>query len=266
MIKSDKMSAPAPSAALPCRASRMRAHIGAAIITLWGLVATGAQAQTAIANGVTLMTGAAATMQNAYSVDLGSTAGSGYVTNMPLSLTYGGVNLNIAFARSGGVMASETPWNPVSGQNFLWANATLQFSAAQTYFGFAWSSPDNMNVLSFYNGAQLLASINGETFRTIAGVSSRNSSTSYAEFSFQGGGFDRVVATSSMYGFELGGLRFASVADPAPIPLGGLGGLMALAGFMGLRRGRHGVLSDACRALALIFEKASGFGTCRSNS
>jgi hypothetical protein len=220
------------------------------------VVATGASAQTALTNGVTLMTGAPP-VANYNSINLGSTPGTGWVTQMPLSLNYSGVNLDVSFTGGGGVAQSNGSWNPTPGSNYFFSpgsggSVTFAFSAAQRYFGFAWSSPDDLNRVQFYNGGSLLASMSGSQFRSAAGLQSRAHIGTYAGFSFSELAFDRVVMTGGTNsGFEAGGVTFASTApEVAPIPLGGVGGMVALLGMFALRRGHGGLLPQRLLAFA----------------
>ncbi len=201
------------------------------------------------------MTGAPP-VANYNSINLGSTPGTGWFNFMPMSLSYADVNLNISFTAGSGVVRSGSAWNPTPGSNFFYSSgngssATFAFSSAQRYFGFAWSSADNVNNLQFYNGGSLLASMTGGEFRTAAGLNVGHSGV-HAGFSFSELAFDRVVMSTSAGGaFEYGGVTFASTApDVVPIPLGGVGGIVALLGMFALRRGQGGRLPQRLLAFA----------------
>ena len=194
-------------------------------------------AQVALDNGVSFSTAAPSGSYTA--LDLGSTAGGGFVTQMPLSLSYAGVNVNLSFTGVSGVAAAGRSWNPTPGQNHIAVNgtATMQFSSAQNSFGAVWASPDATNVLQFYNGSQLLASFSGEQYQNATGLSSTNAG-SQAAFSFAEVGYDRVVLSTAVGGFEIGGITFSDQAvDVAPIPLNAasLGGLMSFLMMLAMR-------------------------------
>ncbi len=236
--------------------SSFRSYFTAGVAALASslVIATGASAQTALTNGVTFTPGAP--IGGDYnSVNLGSTPGTGWATHMPMSLSYADVNLNISFTAGSGVVRSGTGWNPTPGSNFIvtsgGALTTFAFSSAQRYFGFAWSSADNGNNVEFYNGNSLIASMSGAAFRSAAGLSVGHSGAS-ASFSFSELAFDRVVMSTSASGaFEAGGVTFASTApEVAPIPLGGVGGMVALLGMFALRRGYGGHLPQRLLAFA----------------
>ena len=205
-----------------------------AFVALALTTAGAAQAQTALTNGVSLSSAAPA---GSYStLDLGSQAGTGWVTQMPMSLNYAGVNVNLSFTGNTGVAASGAAWNPTPGQNFLavYGTATLQFSSMQSFFGAKWSTPDENNILSFYNGSQLLASITGEQYRSIANVGALDLG-SQASFNFSELGYDRVVIST---GVEIGSITFSAPApEAAPIPLNAasLGGLMSFLMMLAMR-------------------------------
>ncbi len=216
-------------------------------------------AQTALTNGVTLHTGA---LSGSYTtIDLGSTSGTS-ISSMPLSLSYANVNVGITFTGVSGVSSSGDIWNPTPGQSFLVANgtATLQFSSTQAFFAGRWSSPDNANMLSFYNGSQLLASLSGAQFRSASGVS--NFSTGTAAFNFSELGYDRVVMEGSTIGgsLEMGAISFSDQAvDVAPIPLNAasLGGLMSFLMMLAMR-GKGGTQIMVRMVFASIMPRRRG--------
>ena len=224
--------------------------------------ATGAaSAQTALTNGVSLTTGAPS--QTTFnSIDLGSTAGGGYATQMPMSLSYADTSLNISFNATSGIAAAGNSWNPTPGSNSISAGgangATFTFSAVQQYFGFQWGSPGDGNSLQFYNGQTLLATMGGADFRAIANVGSSTIAGSYAEFSFSELGFDKVVMSAATSGFEAGALHFSDVATPdvAPIPLNAasLGGLMSFLIMLAMR-GKGGTQVMVRMAFASIMPR-----------
>ena len=208
-------------------------------------VASAAQAQVALTNGVTMTsTASQPVVSGVTAIDLGnfsqSTAQT-LVSQMPMSLSYAGVNVGISFTGSSGVYDGGA-WAP-GPNNYLMAaggSVTLQFSQVQTYFETRWASQDVGNVFRFYNGDQLLAS-----------QPSMGGSSTVA-FNFAELGFDRVVAADEGPGnLEFGHIRFASAApDVVPIPLGGVGGIAALLGMFALRRGYGGRLPQGLLAFA----------------
>lgn len=208
-----------------------------AYATLFSLAAgfaSGAQAQTALGNGVSFTsTATQPVLEGATAIDLGDFSQSTtptLVSQMPMSLSYAGVDVGISFTSSAGLYDGGR-YAP-GPQNYLIAHVggavTLDFSQAQTYFEARWTSQDLGNTFSFYNGDQLLASRSGK------GVGS----TSTVAFNFAELGFDRVVASSEVTGsIEFGELRFGSPApEVAPLPLGSAGGLIAFLAMMGARR------------------------------
>ena len=237
--------------------SRFKAYVTGAAAALAStlVLATGASAQTALTNGATLTPGAQS--QTTYnSIDLGASAGTGFASQMPMSLSYAGTNLNITFAASSGVIHSGNSFNPTPGSNFIGAigtqGAVFTFSSVQRYFGFQWGTPGDANSLQFYNGQTLLASLGGADFRAAANVGNTMAGR-YAGFSFSELGFDRVVmASGPASGFEAGNLRFNDTVDVVPIPLGGVGGIVALLGMFALRRGQGGRLPQRLLAFASL--------------
>jgi hypothetical protein len=135
----------------------------------------------------------------------------------------------------------------------------MQFSSAQNSFGAVWASPDATNVLQFYNGSQLLASFSGEQYQNATGLSSTNAG-SQAAFSFAEVGYDRVVLSTAVGGFEIGGITFSDQAvDVAPIPLNAasLGGLMSFL-MMIFMRGKGGTQVMLRMAFASIMPRRRG--------
>jgi hypothetical protein len=208
-----------------------------AFVALAMTTASAAQAQVALTNGVSF---SSAGPTGAYNMlDLGSTAGSGYVTRMPMSLSYGGVDVTLSFTSAAGLKAAGENYNPTPGQNFIYATtpATIQFSSAQTFFGAMWGSPDVGNMLQFYSGSELLASFSGAQYQNATGLNS-HSVTQHASFAFSEVGYDRVVLSSSSGGFEVGGITFSDQpVDVAPIPLNAasLGGLLSFLMMLAMR-------------------------------
>lgn len=218
------------------------------------LLSTHASAQIALGNGVTVTeTNTRPVINGAESIDLGTSAPSGWVTQMPMSLSYASTNVAISFGATSGVYsASGTGIANPDGGNLSYftarigSNVTMDFSGTQRYFSTAWGTPDAGNQLQFYNGANLVASMTGQQFIN-------GGAKAYAEFSFAEVGFTRVVASNtSIGGFEFANVSFDEVA-PAPIPLGSLGGLASFVlGMLGFRGGKGGKRASA-GALHLAF-------------
>jgi hypothetical protein len=210
-------------------------------IALLGVASsTAASAQVQIGNGATLSIGTLNTNRNW--INLGTTPSTSFVSNMPMSLSYGTTNLNVTFNGFSEIAGSSQPWNP-SGSDFfrvtssanpsLTGNINFAFSQTQKYFGAQWGSPDGGNIFDFYNGSQLIASANSANFAAVGGTWAG----AYAEFSFGEVGFDRVVARATGNRLEFDDVSFGETVGVAPIPIGGIGGIVAFLGMFGARRG-----------------------------
>lgn len=195
--------------------------------------ASAAQAQTALGNGVSFTsTATRPVVEGVTAIDLGDFSQSTTLTvvsQMPMSLSYAGVDVGISFT-GGSALYDGGAWAPGSA-NYLRAisggTVTLAFSQAQTYFETRWTTQDPGNTFKFYNGDQLLASRSGAG----SGV------TSTVGFSFSELRFDKVVVSSTAGSVEFGNIRFGGPApEAAPLPLGSFGGLIAFLGMMGARR------------------------------
>ena len=205
--------------------------------------AASASAQTVnLATGVSLSRTTFDATANYNTINLGSTATSGLVSQMPLSLSYATVNVGVQFNGSSGVYGANTSWNPTPGSNYFRTNdvagasIALNFSSAQNYFGVQWGTPDNGAAVRFFNGSQLVATATRAS-ATAAGIPWTQTG-SYASFNFnEGRTFDRVEISTTAGGFEFGAVSF-NTANAAPLPIGGVGGVLALFGMMA-RRGRR---------------------------
>jgi hypothetical protein len=188
----------------------------------------GASAQVAFTNGVTGMSSETAYTSGTW-MDLGTSQTAGYITRMPMSLSYGGVNVNVSFTGNSGLASGSVPsvlksdWG---NQNFFAASSgsvIMNFSTAQRMFSFGWGSPGPSNQISFFNGSQLLAT----TTNFGTGINKM--------FTFSELGYNRVVMSEPSPAFEFGNVYFDS-ANPTPLPIGSVGGLIAFLAMMGARR------------------------------
>jgi hypothetical protein len=109
------------------------------------------------------------------------------------------------------------------------ARAVFTFLTPQQYFGLLWGSVDDYNTLSFFNGSTLVGALtgsdalalgdDGEIHETLG-----KNGTMYVNVNSTLP-FDRVVATSSNYAFEVDNIAFneSQVPEPASVALIGVG-------------------------------------------
>jgi hypothetical protein len=240
----------------------MKTKIAAlAFVALTATAASGAaQAQTALQNGTFVSTsGSQTTGPGITSIGLGD-AGASYwteVSRMPMSLTYGSVTMNVAFTGQAALVDSGA-WAP-GPNNYLMVDpggsVELSFSNVQNYFATRWTSQDDGNQFSFYNGAQLVASTTGAVVRPLS-IASAGSFTSNVDFNFTELGYDRVVVTSTGGTVEFGEITISENIQAAPIPLNAasLGGLMSFL-MMIFMRGKGGTQVALRMALASIMPR-----------
>jgi hypothetical protein len=114
----------------------------------------------------------------------------------------------------------------ISGGNAL----TFSFSAPATYFGLLWGTVDDFNTITFYDGADVVASFTGTDLLDPPDATS----AIYANFFANDGTFTSVTLTSDSNSFEFDNVRVA--ATPLPAALGLFGSAIVGMGVMGLRR------------------------------
>ena len=258
--------------------THIKKFAAAILITGIASASTGAQAQTALTNGATVSATTNGTVTRTGPVnnlDL-SLYGTTYVptttnegsfnlvSRTPTIQSINGTDVSLSFTGTSGVWNNGDYLRPTSSSastNYLMAAAgsvNIEFSSAQNYFATRWGSIDLANNLTFYNGAQLVTSINGADMRSILGVNTH--ATAVAEFSFAEAGFTRVVATGTSYYMDFDQVSFASGAvDVAPIPLNAasLGGLMSFL-MMLFMRGKGGTQVMVRMAFASIMPRRRG--------
>ena len=229
--------------------------------------ATGASAQTALPNGVTISANTSTTILRTdpvNSLDLSAygtqstvvLAGYSLVSRAPMIQTLNGTSVSLSFTGNSGVFNSIMHLPPVGSEgsrNYLMAaggSVGLNFSSAQNYFTMRWGSIDHTNNLQFYNGNQLVSSMTGTQLRSLLVLSTFATAT--VEFNFAQTGFTSVFARgNSTHYLDFDRVGFASnTPEVAPIPLGGVGGIVALLAIFALRRWQGGRLPQRLLAFA----------------
>lgn len=109
---------------------------------------------------------------------------------------------------------------------------TLQLAESHQYFGLLWGSVDDYNSLSFYSGTTLLFNFTGHDVDALANGNQGADGTLYVNINSDTP-FDRVIASSTSYGFEfdnvalsvnsIGLPEIGVVPEPGTLALLGLG-------------------------------------------
>jgi hypothetical protein len=113
--------------------------------------------------------------------------------------------------------------------------ATL--GASYNYFGLYWGSIDNYNTLKFYDGGNLVATINGADViaaGTTLGDQMAPGANRYVNFFFTDASYDKIEFSTTQYAFETDNHAYAKVPEPTSFALMGLG--LAAVGFVARRR------------------------------
>jgi MYXO-CTERM domain-containing protein len=147
----------------------------------------------------------------------------------------------IGFGAGGGIQANGATTTPylttgsTGAQGFGNASMTFELPFAAQYFGLLWGSVDTYNTLSFFDGNTLVGSITGSQVTPNATGNQGASGTFYVNINSTTA-FNRVVATSSQFAFEIENVALqrgpgndpnVTVPTPAALALFGLG-LLAL--------------------------------------
>jgi hypothetical protein len=107
------------------------------------------------------------------------------------------------------IASGSTTHDPAAGPEILLGNY-------YNYFGLLWGSVDDYNTLSFYDGGSLLFAVTGAQVSASPNGDQGLFGTLYVNI-LNDVPFNRVVATSSNYNFEIDNLAF-SQEGPPPIP------------------------------------------------
>jgi MYXO-CTERM domain-containing protein len=137
---------------------------------------------------------------------------------------------------NGATTTSYLTTGSTGAQGFANASMTFNLPFAAQYFGLLWGSVDTYNTLSFFDGTTLVGSITGSQVTSNATGNQGAMGTFYVNINSTVA-FNRVVATSSQFAFEIENVALqrgpgndpdVTVPTPAAFGLFGLG-LLALA-------------------------------------
>lgn len=111
--------------------------------------------------------------------------------------------------------------------------ATLTFASVMTDFSFLWGSPDDYNVIAFYNGDDPVGTLADFLGAAVPGIYTRAGAVFISIT-------DLVFTRVEFYSNGQQALEFASLsAIPVPAGLPLLGAGVALLGYLGMRRKRN---------------------------
>lgn len=176
----------------------------------------------------------------AQTIDFGTSPGG---TAPGADLVYSGAGGGVSYAYTGGALYNTSiigiTARPIGSVGNFWSVGTspaaqtgpaeVNFSTALSYFGFLWGSADTYNTVSFYDGANLLASFTGS--QVFGSASGSQAVASY--FNFQTGAGEkltRVAFASSQNAFETDNHAYiAAVPEPETYAM-----MLAGLGLMGL--------------------------------
>lgn len=218
----------------------------------------------AIAGGAVLASGFAASAQAALVVDAsvgGAPAGLTYVNFNNLAIGSAGGSsggLTVSFTGDGLVTTGTTPGiqaapfisnsngvpfgdATVSGPDTTRylstgiGSVTIALPGDRLYLGLLWGSVDSYNTLSFYEGASLVGSLTGLDVTAGANGNQGASGTYYVNVTSDEV-FNRIVATSTSYAFEIDNVSYNPNPVPEPVSPGLFGLGMLGIGFVRRRK------------------------------
>lgn len=112
----------------------------------------------------------------------------------------------------------------------------FNFTYGQRYFGLLWGSVDNYNSLSFYSHGSLVGSFTGTDVWASANGDQGQQGTYYVNFYNTNGTFDKVIASSTQYAFELDNVAYNSRSS---VPDSGTTALLFGLGFVAMIAARR---------------------------
>lgn len=115
---------------------------------------------------------------------------------------------------TGDIANDLSPYNSVQMPNDL----TVNFSQPITYFGLYWGSPDDTNLISFFNGATSLFSFTGKDLHDQLGVGYGLGQAAYVNFTAGAGESYTKVVISAAGGFPFENDNHAFIAQSAAVP------------------------------------------------